>query len=396
MGHKKQRKAKAGVPASFGYEPTQISISDPALAEFLRMSGITGGMNTEADVLGLTAVYRAQAVISTTIAGLPLKVYRDDGGTRSETDHWLERTPAGPMDLPGFNWTEMILLHLLNHAEAYLSHLFNGAGQLVGLWPVHPLAISKVQWDGTDKLFTVAMADGSQELRGSGEMTQVLGPTTDGLRGLSPISLFRKSFQTSQAGETAANRTFTTGSMISDLVSTEEDVTETEAQTISDSLNGKVRGPESAGAMVFVNRALKFSPWTMNNVDAQFVEARGFQIEEVSRIYGVPVHLLSHTEKQTSWGQGVAEQNFGMARYTFMGWTSRLEAALRAILPPDLFAEFDYKGLFSGTPADEINSLIAQVGSGLLTVDEARAILNRPPAPAAPTPLPVPVGGNAA
>ena len=343
MGKKHRKATKA--PATFGgIIPTQISISDPALAEFLRMSGVTPGVESEEGVLGLTAVYRAQAIIAGTIAGLPLKVYRRAGDGRERIDHWLSQMPAGPMDLPAFNWTEMLVLHLLNHGEGYLKHIYSGAGQLVGLWPIHPLAISKVVWDGPDKLFTVSMKDGSAETLGTGDLTQVLGMTTDGLRGISPIALFRKSFGTSKAGETAANRVFTTGSLISGLVTTEEDVSETEAESIKKSLNAKIKGAENAGDIAFVNRALKFSPWTMTNSDAQFIESRSFQVEEVSRIYGVPPHLLSQTEKQTSWGTGVAEQNLGLSRYTLMGYTSRIESALVAVLPPAEFSRVRLQG----------------------------------------------------
>jgi len=391
VGHKRKRKLTA-TDATFGIVPTQISISDPALAEFLRMSGITGGMSSEEEILGLTAVYRAQALIAGTIAGLPLKVYRRAGDIREPVDHWLTQAPAGPFDLPPFNWTEMLVFHLLNHAEGYLKHLTNGAGQLIGLWPVHPLAITKVRWDGPDKVFTVAMKDGAQEVHTSGDVTQVLGMTSDGLRGLNPIQLFRGAFQTARAGETAANRSLTTGSLISGLVTTEEDIKEPEAKTIKTKLTSMTSGAEHAGDIAFVNRALKFTPWTMNNVDAQFVESRNFQVEEVARIYGVPPHLLSSVSKVTSWGAGIQEQDLALSKYTLMGWTSRIESALQAVLAPGLYAEFDYKGLLQGTPAQEIENLVAQVNAGLLTKDEARAIMNRPPSPES-TPTPPPAGG---
>jgi putative NIF3 family GTP cyclohydrolase 1 type 2 len=72
-----------------------------------------------------------------------------------------------------------------------------------------------------------------------------------------------------------------------------------------------------------------------------------------------------------------------------MGHTSRIESALRAILPPDHYAEYDYKGLLQGSPKDEIELLIAQVNAGILEANEARAILNRPPLAAAPPEVPV-------
>jgi HK97 family phage portal protein len=153
-------------------------------------------------------------------------------------------------------------------------------------------------------------------------------------------------------------------------------------------LNPKIHGPENAGKIAFVNRDLKFSPWQMSNADLQFIESRTFQVEEVARIIGVPPHLLMATEKVTSWGAGLAEQDLALAKYTFKGHTSRIESALQAILPADEYLEFEYKGLLSGTPKDEIELIIAQVSAQLLTVDEGRALLNRPALP--PTPPGVP------
>jgi HK97 family phage portal protein len=389
MGKGGKKRSGKAVALFDDHTGPDYSVSDPALAEFLGLTGVGwGGDITELQALGLTAYYRANAIISGTIAGLPLKVYEDlGGGKRQQVDHFLSTNPAGPYDLSGFSWAETLVLHLLSHGEGYLKSVTNGGGELIGLWPVHPLAVTRVRWDGADKQFTLAMSGGGQETYSTGEVTQVLGMSMDGLRGMSPLSLFRQSLQTSRAGELAANRQFVSGSLIAGLVTTDEDIEEAEAKTIKQSLNAKIAGAEHAGDIAFVNRSLKFTPWAMTNADAEFLASRAFQVEEVSRMTGVPPHLLSSTEKVTSWGTGISEQNLGLARYTLMGWTSRIEAAVKAILPPGQFAEFDYAGLLQGSPKDEIALLIAQVGAGILTVDEARAIRNLAPLPA-PTGVP--------
>jgi HK97 family phage portal protein len=156
-------------------------------------------------------------------------------------------------------------------------------------------------------------------------------------------------------------------------------MTEAEAQKIKDGLKAKMSGIENAGDIAVINRALKFSPWSMTAEDAQFIESREFQVIEFARMIGVPPHLVGATEKQTSWGSGVAEQNLGLQKFTLMPWTSRIEESLSDLLPSPRFCEFEYAGLLQGTPAQEIELLIKQVDAGLLTVDEARAIRNLPP-----------------
>jgi len=344
------------------------------------MSGISAGTLNEDSALGLTAFWRAVTLIAGTISGLPLRVYADLGnGQREQVPHFLSDSPAGPYDLSAFSWVEMVMAHLLIHGEAFLKSVVTEDGDLVGLWPIHPLAINSVKWDGPDRVFEVGMQHGRTESYISGEVTQVLGLTTDGTRGLSPLSIFRNVLNTAKAGDTAANASLTSGSLIAGLVTAEEEVDEVEAKTISERLNAKMKGAENAGSFAFVNRALRFTPWRMTNVDAQFLETRGMSVEEVARIYGLPLSLLSAGGAVSSFGTGVAEANLALQKYVLVGWTSRLESALKAILPVGHFAEFQYAGLMAGTPRVEIELLLAQVAGGLLTSNEARAIRNLPP-----------------
>ena len=119
----------------------------------------------EQGALGLTAFYRAVALICGTIAALPLKVFRDVGnGDREQVDHFLSATPAGPYDLSQFAWVEMVMLHQLLHAETFLRTITNVGGEIVGLWPIHPLAVTQ----GRVGRGRQAVHDGDGE-RGAGE-----------------------------------------------------------------------------------------------------------------------------------------------------------------------------------------------------------------------------------
>lgn len=385
------------------------SIGDPALAEFLGLSGTTlaGVAVNEKSAVGLTAVYRAVSIISGTIAGLPLRSLRTlPDGSRERTTTWLD-APAGPdSDLTQFEWTELVLVHLLLHGNAYLQRVWNGAGALVGLMPVPPgvVTLNPIQnaeqlaaWGGPDgafrKWFTVQLADGSRRDLSQAELEHIPALSTDGLRGLSPIEAHRQALGTGIAGDRAAARLFGSGLLLGGLVSGDEDLAQSDAEEAVAALKAKMAGADHAGDIMFMNARLKFSPWTIPPVDAQFIESRVHQIEEVSRIFGVPPHLLGQTEKQTSWGSGVAEQNRGLARYTLMSWTTRLEQRLSRLLSRPTVAEFDYSGLLQPAPEVEIPLLISQVEAGLLTLDEARRIRNLPPLPAsaaAPAPEEVP------
>jgi HK97 family phage portal protein len=328
-------------------------------------------------------------LIAGTIASLPLKSIGQIDDERQPIRTWLDDPGTTDGQTP-YEWKETCLLHGLLHGNTYLQHVRNGAGAMAGATPLHPLSVSP-RWerrsDGSftgRKLFDATLADGTRRTFTQDTMTQVMGPSMDGLKGMSLLGVARQSFGTTIAGDRAAAKMFGNGALIAGLVSTEEDVDEDEAKDIKAGLDRKVGGWENAGEVAFVNRKLKFTPWTMSAEDAQFLQSRQFQIEEIARWTGVPPHLLMQTEKQTSWGTGVAEQNRGLGRFTLLGWTMRFEQRLSRLLGgplggPRRFAEFDFAGLERPTPEDEIKLLIEQVKAGLLTVNEARRIRNLPP-----------------
>ncbi len=364
-------------------ERARVSIGDPAFVDFFGLGrSLTGVHVGELSALGVASVWRAVSVLSSAVANLPLRTYREtEDGARTRVGSFLD-DPGGFESLTPFEWVETVMAHLLLHGNAFLVHVYGGAGQLVGLQPVHPSAVG-LEVDPMvpgGKIFRVTFEDGSQRILTAIDLTHIPALSTDPMgRGLSPISVVRNSLGTSISGDNAAARLFSNGMLISGLVTPEEDLTEEEAKQIKDSLRAKMLGQENAGDVAVINRKLKFERWSMSPEDSQFIESRRFQIEEVSRIFGVPPHLLMDMERQSSWGTGLIEQNQAWARYTLAGWTTRIEQRLSRLLPKPRFVEFDYTGLLRPTPGEEINLLLAEVNGGLITVNEARQTLGLDP-----------------
>lgn len=376
-------------PVEYRSESYPLRLDDGTFATWMGWGPTTAGVSVSAQgSLGLSAVYRSVSLIAGTIGTLPLKSYRDlPDGTRKRVESFLDQ-PGGPDGLTQFEWTELVLVHLLLWGNAYLCHQVGGAGQLVGLIPLHPSAVEvkpvktkeeEARFYPWLKFFTVTMNDGSKRDLTPMELTHITAMGTDGLKGLSPIEANRQAVATGMAGDQAAARMFKSGLMASGLVTTEDDVDIEEARIIKEGLDAKISGVDNAGKLAFVNRNLKFTPWTMPASDAQFIESRIHQVEEVSRIFGVPPHLLGQTEKQTSWGTGVTEQNRGLSRYTLMPWTSRIEQRLSRLLVNKQLCEYDYAGLLQGSAQEELQMLIDQVNARILTVDEARRVRNLEP-----------------
>jgi HK97 family phage portal protein len=370
-------------------EKRDWSISDPALADWLGVgarsySGVSVG---EYSALSVPAIWRGVSLIAGTVASLPLKSYRDlPDGSRERVKSFLDN-PAGIEAQTPYEWTETVVAHLVLHGNAFLLHQYGGAGQLMGLRPLHPGCVS-VALDANapgGKVFRVSMADGTTRDFTGVDLTHIPGLATDPSgRGLSLIEIARNSIGMTIAADQSASRLFGNGMLLSGIVTPEDDLTEDEARQVKESLQRKMLGHEHAGDVAVINRRLKFEPWSMNNTDAQWIEARGFQVDEVARLLGVPKVLLMEDGAST-WGSGIAELVSGWVRFSLAGWTARIEQRLSRLLPSPRFCEFDYAGLLKPTPADEINLLIAQVNNGLVTVNEARRIRNMEPVPGGDT-----------
>ncbi|WP_436796374.1 phage portal protein [Actinospongicola halichondriae] len=338
----------------------------------------------ERSALGLSAVWRAVALISGTVAALPVKTYRkDSNGIKTPVPSLLDN-PSGVGVGNGqtsYEWSETVLLHLLLHGNAYLLHLRNQAGVIIGLLPLHPLGVS-IEEDSAAperKVFVVALDDGKTVRLTTHELTHIPALSTDGIRGLSPIKVARESLTTSLAGEKLAETLFNSGALVSGMVTPEDDLPAEEARQIQEDINLKMHGVQNANTIRVVNRRLKFSSFSLSAEDAQFLQSRSFQVEEVARWFGTPPHLLMQTEKQTSWGTGIEEQHRALGRHTLSPWANRIEQRLSRLVPRGQFVEYDFAGLERPNLQDELTLLMDQVNNGFLTLNEARAVRNLPP-----------------
>lgn len=358
-----------------------ISIGDPRVVELLGGGPSWAGVEvSERTALGLSAFWRGCLLISSSLAGLPLNTLRDQGGVRSKVTSLFD-DPGGAVGMTRFGWTESQVLHLILHGDAFLWKIFNAAGALVALQPVHPLTVGvrwNPDWSGT-KLYRVPMLDGSTVEVGPEAVAQIMGPSLDGLRGMSVIRQARTSLGGAIAGDRAAAKVFSDGAMISGLVSVNgEPVGDDEEKAIDNYLARKVAGWENVGGVKFINRPLTFTPWTMTLEDAQFLQSRQFSIEEVGRWLGVHPSLLMDPGAVSTWGTGVEIQQRGLARFTLPSWANRMEAVYTALIAGSRFVTFDFHGLERGSPTDEVALINAKIDGGLMTINEGRMALGLP------------------
>lgn len=377
-----------------GQPSASASAADPALIQYLGLTPpVDAGVDVnEGTVLGLSAVWRSISLIASTTAALPMPTLRNTGDGMKQRLGSIFDTPGGPDSDGGptaFEWRETMLAHLLLWGNSYHVHRYNAAGGLYSLEAVHPACVSVEPWTRASgeerppggKWFRILLDDGTTARLTARTVLHIPALSTDGLMGLSPISVARQSLGTTIAGDRAAGRTFGQGALIRGVLTPEDELDPDEADAIRNEVNAEIVGWERAAAVKVINRRLKFSPWSMSLADAQFLQSREFQIEEIARWYGVPPFALMQTTKQTSWGTGIAEQQRGLSRTVLAPWATRIEQRCSRLLPSPRYVQFDFSGLERPNPEAEDAMLIARVNAGLMTPDEYRAYRGWPPLP---------------
>lgn len=342
----------------------------------------------EQSSLSLSAMYRAVSLIAGLLGASPLNSWRATDAGRERVSSIFDQ-PDGPDDLTPFEWKEHLITHLVLHGDGYALKLRNDAGGLARMPLLHPLTVTKqkptaeqvrrgtVPKGGT--WFWTALADGRYVRLDGDDVWHVPGPAGGGL-----IERARASVGASLAGDRAAQRMFTHGAMISGLATPEDDDVGDiidDVPEIRRQIDDAVAGPDRAGGIAVLARRLKFTPWTMTAADAQFLQQRQFQIEEISRWTGVPPHALMQTEKQTSWGTGVESQDRGMARTVLNTWATRIEQRGSRLLQQPRWIEFDFSKLERPSPDVERDMIRSDWNDGLVTLNEARARMGLAPLP---------------
>jgi HK97 family phage portal protein len=382
----------------------QMLLSDPALAEFLGMNqgSLAGVSVTPETMMGLSAFFRGVSILAGTVAGLPLNTYtKNDKGDRAKVSSILDAPHA---DLTQFEWVELLMCHLIMWGNAYHAPVYTNGGELKYLNPVDPGSVRPVraginglprnEWG---KWLRVTDLYGTQHYLDPTQLLQVKGLGFNDLEGFSLVTIARQSFGTAIAADQAAGRQFGTGLMLGGMLSAagDADITEDEATDIKRSFKQRAQGIQNAGDIAFIPANVTFTPWTMNNEDAQFLESRHFSIEEQARWLGLPKFLLAEDGAST-WGAGLKEMNNGLARYCLRLFTNRIEQRLSRVVGrptnTNKYVEFNYADLLQPVPEENIPLIIQQVEAKLLLPNEARRMMNLPPLPGGdefPKPPPV-------
>lgn len=380
---KKGAQKAAAVPAK---EQRDFSLSSTS-PEFFRLMGgygpsLSGVSVTEHGALTSAAVWRAINLTASTVASLPLKVFKDGpSGFRVEQDKSLFTDPMYP-EVTWFEGIETLTASMLLYGNGYGLKIWNEAGtQIARLLPLDPGTVGIRRVDPTDenpsgKLFRLV---GLSEELTSFEVMHLPGLSFDGLAGLPVIGYAKETIGAAIAAEQVAAKMFDSGLLTGGILQAEADMSDEQAEQAKQRWREKTSGLVRSYEVALLSAGWKFIPTQIPPEQAQWIESRHFSIAEIARVFGMPPALLFE------YGDtGNVEADKLGAQWLRFGLNSllrRIEHRLSMhLLPRGTFCEFTREGLLQGNPKEQAEIYSLAVDKWM-TVNEIRALQNLPPLP---------------
>lgn len=353
---------------------------------FFMGNSSSGKSVTERSAMQMTAVYACARILSEAVAGLPLHFYRyeEDGSKEKAIDsnlyHLLHDEPNPEMS--SFVFRETLMTHLLLWGNAYAQIIRNGKGEVIALYPLMPNKML-VDRDENGKLYyTYTRSDcepntmnGSSVVLEPKDVLHIPGLGFDGLVGYSPIAMAKNAIGLAIATEEFGSKFFANGAAPSGVL--EHPGTIKDPTRVREAWQSQFGGSGNSGKVAVLEEGMKYTPISISPEQAQFLETRKFQINEIARIFRVPPHMVGDLEKSSF--SNIEQQSLEFVKYTLDPWVVRWEQSLsRSLLSEDekkqYFFKFNLEGLLRGDYQSRMNGYAIARQNGWMSANDIREL----------------------
>lgn len=331
------------------------------------------------NAIRVAAVMACVKVISESVGQLPVNLYRrlPEGGKEKALDHPLYSVLH---DLPNDFMTsgelfESACVNLGLGGMAYHWVERDGRGAIRSVEPIEPY---KVQiWRNQDSGRLFYKIEGESSAVPAEKIWRMRGWGSDKYVGLPPVDVSREAIALAIAGEQRAAAMHKNAAMPSGVVTTNQGMGVEALKRLKQHFAATYAGSAESGHTLFLDAGMKFEPMSHDADKSQFMESRRFQIQEIARVFRVPLHMIGDLERATF--SNIEQQSIEFVVYTLGPWLRRIEQSITRdlILPSErgqYFAKFNVNSLLRGDIAARFDSYNKAILSGWLSRNEVREL----------------------
>ena len=351
--------------------------------------GTTSGKAvTERSAMQMTAVYSCVRILAEVVAGLPLHLYRykEDGGKEKALDHplYLLLHDEPNPEMSSFVFRETLMTHLLLWGNAYAQIIRNGKGEVIALYPLMPNRMvvdrdihGQLYYQYTRSTEEAPTMKGVTVNLPPSDVLHIPGLGFDGLVGYSPIAMAKNAIGMAIACEEYGAKFFANGAAPGGVL--EHPGTIKDPQRVRESWQSTFGGSGNSNKIAVLEEGMKYTPIGISPEQAQFLETRKFQINEIARIFRVPPHMVGDLEKSSF--SNIEQQSLEFVKYTLEPWLVRWEQSIqRTLFSPEekkrYFAKFNVEGLLRGDYASRMSGYATARQNGWMSANDIRELEN--------------------
>ena len=386
-----------GIKSLFGFGQARDKPVDKAADagySFLFGRTTSGKPVNERTAMQTTAVYACVRILAEAIASLPLHVYeyQDDGGKKLVHDHplyYLLHDEPNP-EMTSFVFRETLMSHLLIWGNAYAQIIRDGAGRVLGLYPLLPDKMEVQRGDRGNIYYVYSRNSdenpmfkeyGNIKLKAE-DVLHIPGLGFDGLIGYSPIAMAKNAVGMTLACEEYGASFFANGANPGGVL--EHPGVLKDPSKVRESWNSVYRGVNNAHKIAVLEEGMKYQQIGIPPEEAQFLETRKFQINEIARLYRIPPHMVGDLDKSSF--SNIEQQSLEFVKYTLDPWVIRWEQSLqRSLLLPGekgkYFIKLNVDGLLRGDYQSRMNGYAVGRQNGWFSANDIREMENMNPIP---------------
>jgi HK97 family phage portal protein len=350
----------------------------------------SGAVVNEQSALGVSAVLSCVSLLADMVAKLPIELFqKTKSGPKPITRHAAVRLLAKPSDLhTSFELRQLMMVGKGLGGNGYARVFRDSAFQPTAIEWLAPCDVRPdiLKRPGGDS-FMVYQVKGQPLTRG--EVIHIKGISRDGITGISPIALLRESIGTALSQSAAAGTLMRNGTTFPGYLISSQTLPADKIKDAREEWDRHSAGFQNAGRPPILNGAFDFKQTNgMSMVDAQFIESRRFELQEIARHYRIPPFLIGDSTASTTWGTGIQEQTLGFLNFCLDPHLIAFEQALEAtLLTADEIAagyyfRFDRDELASVSRQDTAAYFQTMRGIGVYSVNDIRRKLDEPVIPA--------------
>ena len=339
-----------------------------------------GVVVTEEKALTFPAYYRALKLLSETIAQLPIKVYKiTPEGKEEDKDHPLSRLLAHEPNSwqTSLQFFETLQVNAAQSGNGIAKIIRNRqSGEVTRLELLDPNEIDKAEVK--NGVYYLIFKDGSTE-RGE-NLIHIMNYTSTGLLGKGWLETAKEVIGTAIAENNYSGGVFKNGGNLSGILTTEKTLNAEAQLKLAKQWRANYSGSSNSHKTAILQDGMKYQQLSITPEEAQLINSKRLTIEDMSRVSGIPAHLLGDNSRSTF--NNIEQQSLEFVQYTILPWVRKYEQELEKKLLFEREKEsyqirFVVDGLLRGDVESRGNFYAAMVDRGILTRNEVRKLENR-------------------